>query len=335
MNLRRKYSLFSALTSSTYRNVDGTGWIPVNFTEISTGNPLSVLPVDPVNSASSEVYYTYTSSSTGLYELSALMESSKYNLGGPGDVVSTDGGKYPDIYEVGTNLTVLPVDRYPKLAAYWSFDEESGSTVYDESINGNNGILYGGYTWEPASYCIGGSCILFNGSSGYINVPESTSLKPLELTVDLWFQMGPSGWWSGAIMADQWNGGSEPAWYIGTHGPYASSTSPVPIDMTIGNETTEIAGDAIIAASYLNSNSSVWNNLALTFDGSTVRSYLNGVLINSASATIAYNGTDKLLISQDARTGSNYWPGLLDNIRVYNTALSTSQIQAIYNAEKP
>ena len=46
--------------SSTLRNVNNTGWIPVNFSGISSGSPFGALPIDPSDSSSSHLYYTYT-----------------------------------------------------------------------------------------------------------------------------------------------------------------------------------------------------------------------------------------------------------------------------------
>src|SRR4030067_479342 len=71
--------------SSTYRNTDGTGWIPVNFNSISYGNPLGSLPVDPINT-SSTAYYTYTPG--GSWEVTSLFESAKY-----APQMANDGGR--------------------------------------------------------------------------------------------------------------------------------------------------------------------------------------------------------------------------------------------------
>jgi prepilin-type N-terminal cleavage/methylation domain-containing protein len=63
--------------SSTYRNVNGTGWIPVNFTQMSSGAPLSSLPIDTTNSTSSNFYYCYVTNGTS-FEIVANPESQKY-----------------------------------------------------------------------------------------------------------------------------------------------------------------------------------------------------------------------------------------------------------------
>ena len=87
-------------SASTYqRNVDGNGWVPVNFTSISSGAPVGNLPVDPVNNVS--YYYAYAASSTLTFEIDAFMESAKYTTGANG-VIANDGGNNSSTYEVGT-----------------------------------------------------------------------------------------------------------------------------------------------------------------------------------------------------------------------------------------
>lgn len=90
--------------SSTYRASDGTGWVPLAFTEISSGNPLGNLPIDPSNQTSSGLYYTYETNGS-LYELTAKMESQKYQA-----LEGTDGGEYSDLYEKGTSLALAGMD---------------------------------------------------------------------------------------------------------------------------------------------------------------------------------------------------------------------------------
>ena len=82
---------YSCVTTTTLRNVNGTGWIPVDFTQASAKSPLSSLPTDPVNAASSGFFYTYTPGST-TFEVDAMMESKKYRYGGSVDVISGDEG---------------------------------------------------------------------------------------------------------------------------------------------------------------------------------------------------------------------------------------------------
>jgi type II secretory pathway pseudopilin PulG len=85
-------------------NTDGTGWIPINFNKLSFGRVLNKLPVDPLNN--STAYYTYVYDSlTNNFEINAILESSKNNIN-----LVNDGGDNNNIYEVGTRLTLSPVD---------------------------------------------------------------------------------------------------------------------------------------------------------------------------------------------------------------------------------
>jgi prepilin-type N-terminal cleavage/methylation domain-containing protein len=97
---------YASMVVVNSRAVDGTGWIPLAFSKISSGAPIGALPVDPTDSTSSPMYiYVYAATST-TYKLSTHMESFKYGNGGPSDVVSTDGGNATGSYEQGTNLSL-------------------------------------------------------------------------------------------------------------------------------------------------------------------------------------------------------------------------------------
>jgi len=83
-------------------NNNGNGWIPIAFTGMAGGAPLSRLPTDPVNS--DPYRYAYAASGTD-FELNANMESDYFTTKNP--VEANDGGNDPNLYEVGTNLTII------------------------------------------------------------------------------------------------------------------------------------------------------------------------------------------------------------------------------------
>lgn len=87
---------FHCAASSTQRKVDGTGWIPVNFTSISSGSPISQLPVDPINTSSTGLYYSYFPGS-GTFKLVSRPESQKY--------LSKSGGD-PYMFQTGNDLSL-------------------------------------------------------------------------------------------------------------------------------------------------------------------------------------------------------------------------------------
>ncbi len=107
----------STTTLSTSQAVSGTGWIPIDFTLISTGNPLSTLPVDPKPNPSGgdtpagwRAYILKGDGANAKFKLLANMESTYYSYAtpntGPGDVESKDGGVLTGIYEIGSDMSL-------------------------------------------------------------------------------------------------------------------------------------------------------------------------------------------------------------------------------------
>ena len=102
--------------------VDGTGWIPVNFNNITGGSPLSNLPLDPTNTALTTTptvanyMYRYIcqqgavdgTKPTPAFELAAVLESTKYAE--TDNLDTKDGGDNAAYYEVGTALTLGPTE---------------------------------------------------------------------------------------------------------------------------------------------------------------------------------------------------------------------------------
>jgi prepilin-type N-terminal cleavage/methylation domain-containing protein len=93
---------------------NGTGWIPINFNNISGGSPISNIPVDPINTialpssnvASTDLVYRYACSQSPVaYEIDAQLESTAYTV--TDNKRLSDGGNNPNLYETGTNLSIL------------------------------------------------------------------------------------------------------------------------------------------------------------------------------------------------------------------------------------
>ncbi|MEW6042043.1 MAG: type II secretion system protein [Elusimicrobiota bacterium] len=112
----------TSATTATLTN--GTGWIPVNLGAITGGSPISAMPIDPVNDLSTTtgsdtstaaavnngaLMYRYACKKAPLgFEVNARLESSTYGVGGEDDRATQDGGDNANLFEVGTDLTILP-----------------------------------------------------------------------------------------------------------------------------------------------------------------------------------------------------------------------------------
>ncbi|MFA6365394.1 MAG: type II secretion system protein [Candidatus Paceibacterota bacterium] len=95
-----------ACVTNATTTVDGNGWIPVTLTSISSGSPLSRLPLDPVNSTTYFYAYGCGGGNSALnFEIDATMESAKYTSTSTGVMRNADdGGNNANWYEVGNSL---------------------------------------------------------------------------------------------------------------------------------------------------------------------------------------------------------------------------------------
>ncbi|HLD61872.1 MAG TPA: prepilin-type N-terminal cleavage/methylation domain-containing protein [Patescibacteria group bacterium] len=115
-------SFMQLLAANVYKTGDGAGaglgWIPVDLGKISGGSPISNMPVDPTNNPASgtstlgvvtndALMYRYSCKKTNtVYELNTKLESTAYTT--DDNKASKDGGNNANLYEVGTDLTILP-----------------------------------------------------------------------------------------------------------------------------------------------------------------------------------------------------------------------------------
>jgi prepilin-type N-terminal cleavage/methylation domain-containing protein len=149
-------STYQCASSSTYRNVNGLSWIPINFTSSSVGSPIGSLPIDPINTTSSGYFYTYNTNGTQ-WETTMALESSKYAL-----TEASDGGPYADLYEQGTKLTLAPIDFYASSTAgpgnpvvyYNGSISASGTTTSTITFSGTAGeVINYALTSIPNGFC--------------------------------------------------------------------------------------------------------------------------------------------------------------------------------------
>jgi prepilin-type N-terminal cleavage/methylation domain-containing protein len=112
-------NLCNSPTTANLNKVNGSGWIPVPFTGLTGGSPISNLPIDPINSATATpsvtaLVYRYACQETGsgskpgkAFELNARLESAAYGPSGEEDKSARDGGDNDGLYEVGNSILLL------------------------------------------------------------------------------------------------------------------------------------------------------------------------------------------------------------------------------------
>ena len=114
-------------TNTAASSIAGTGWIKVNLGGITGGSPISNMPLDPTNDLSvttgtdistalvltnGALMYRYGCETNNLqFEVDARLESTAYGVGGDDDRASKDGGENAQLFEMGSNLTILNGDN--------------------------------------------------------------------------------------------------------------------------------------------------------------------------------------------------------------------------------
>ena len=208
------------------------------------------------------------------------------------------------------------------IVAWWRAEGDSTLDI----VGGNNGVFLG----EP-SFTTGkvGQAFNFDGNS-YVQVPDSDSLHFTNtMTVECWVNSSTA---SGEIVSKL-----GAAWFYqnaftlgfdpGTQTPHFGVNSQIP------------TGDYQISIGVHGTNAiptNQWVHLAATVDGTNVNLYVNGALAGSVPWTQGiFPGNQPLLIGSvlnGAGNPTSYANGQIDEVSLYNRALSQSEIAAIYNA---
>jgi hypothetical protein len=310
---------------SYYQKTDGTGWIPINFSSVTSGSPLGTLPIDPINTVSSRLYYTYTTNGSQ-YETTAVMESSEYKLGGTNDVISQDGGTLAGVYEKGTKLGLEPLDYGDaSLVGYWTFDEGTGTVAYDYSGNNATGS-WGGSDIHWTMGRIGSYAGQFAGTAGdYVRAAPIPSLNGSGKTVSAWVYHR-DGNQERVVGVFEGVGSAVPQYAL-----FINNSSALRVQLV--NSGGTFFGD--IYSSYSLS-VNAWHHIAVTYDGSHVIFHLDGVAeSHSLTGIIRTDVSPALYIGArgDLYSAEDF-NGLIDDVRIYNRALSTAEIQAMYRGGK-
>ena len=220
------------------------------------------------------------------------------------------------------------------LVGYWPFNGKDISwttgRVYDRSGNNNSGIITSlGTTSAPAAGAIG-QALSFNGSTSLITVPYSAVLAP---TAGVSF----GGWFKTTNKA------------LAQRIVSKTETGGYTLALNEGSNCTDLCALVRVGGAYhavtapLSSiTNNKWHHVMATYDGETSVMYLDGVQTGSnatPSGAIQYATTNPLCIGREPSGAAcdqftDLFNGALDEIRVYNRALSASEVKRLYNLGK-
>lgn len=222
--------------------------------------------------------------------------------------------------------------NHPNLVGFWTMDNISGATLFDETPNNNDGTITG------AVFDSGGiidGALLFDGINDEVNIPHSSSLNVGGLGNDysaaLWFRTTTS---SDLNMTSKF-------------GPAApASNSEMPFLISIGQGApgrvrVAYRGDDTVfrTINSVNSyNNDVWHFVSISRDQSTFKFTLRiddtEDILGPADVTASMANNTIITLGYLNNNGSKilYYPGKLDQYRIFNKAISASEHAELYNS---
>lgn len=203
----------------------------------------------------------------------------------------------------------------PSLVAAFGFDEASGTSALDASGNGHTGAVTGTLSRTTAGKF--GGALVFNGTSTKVTVPDAADLRLTSAaTLEAWVKPAQTSTkWRDVI-------------YKGDDNYYLEGSSVPGGRPAAGVKAAGVIREAFASGSLA---TSVWAHLALTYDGTAVRLYLNAVQVASTAATGAIaTSTNPLQIGGNSIYGQ-YFAGTIDEVRIYNVARTPAQLQSDMN----
>ncbi|HEX5922362.1 MAG TPA: LamG-like jellyroll fold domain-containing protein [Baekduia sp.] len=204
----------------------------------------------------------------------------------------------------------------PGLVAAYGFEEASGATVTDRSGTGNTGTITGATRTTTGKF---GSALSFNGSSNFVSVPDSTSLHlTTGMTLEAWVYQSINTDYRTVVIKEATGNLAYALYSASTYGTSAVHRP----SSWLGSD--DLGGVAALAAD-------TWKHLATTYDGTTWRLYVDGAQVASKPFTKAIpTSTGPLKIGGNALWGE-FFSGRIDEVRVYDHALTVAEIQADMN----
>ena len=218
---------------------------------------------------------------------------------------------------------ITPDQADSSLVGWWTFNDGTGANATDSSQYGNNGTLS-----SPSPTWVAGDgetdeshALSFDGSNDYVSIPSSNSINSIagtnqEVTVSVWINISastPINIWQPIVTMNNWS-----------------------LMMTADNLLTFTTSN-----SYYETNNGFpfkpdgkWHMITATFNGTTdsmIRIYQDGVLMRSYYGGALSSSSLNLFIGEGS--GNNSWEkfqGSMDDVRIYNRALSASDIAQLY-----
>ncbi|GCE09241.1 glutaminase domain-containing protein [Dictyobacter aurantiacus] len=222
------------------------------------------------------------------------------------------------------------MDTTAGLVGYWKFDDGSGSIAVDSSGAGNSGTLTGGPIWVSGRMS---DALSFNGSRAEVDINASVLDTSKDYTVAAWVQISNPNVWASAVTQD---GANVSGFYLQYTNPAIPDGGRFAFSLI---STDSAQSPTTRAISPFSPSTNVWYHLVGVHDtmAKQIKLYVNGTLVDTQSVGTAWNAQGETVIGRGKYNGGpvDFWPGLIDDVRLYNRVLSDADVFSLYHATPP
>jgi|GEM_PF-1015829 len=215
--------------------------------------------------------------------------------------------------EINRILQVEAAAPTTGLIAHWKFDETSGTIAADSSGNGRTGTLTNGPTWTAGKL---GNAVGLDGLNDYVAAGTSLDTPSLPFTLAAWVKPTSFADWNTIL---------------------AKRDSFAPTDMRFGWLIWNTTGVVVLQSSGGNSAIfayvpplNAWTHLVTVARSGGTDLYVNGVL-NETTNQFSLDSDAAALVRIGSADAQDFFAGTIDDVRVYNRALSTQEVLDVYN----
>jgi hypothetical protein len=225
--------------------------------------------------------------------------------------------------------------RTGQVQLHWALNEGSGTTVTDSSGKGHTGNISGA-TWTTPGYNGSGACLDFDGLGNYVaNNDVNTALNGLNgLSVCAWIRSDLDNTDKGFIIFETPIGNDSRDMRYDAAGGSGGGTNV----MKVGITATD--GEQKIESSSNVQKIGVWQHVAIVWaSGQNLRLYIDGVLNTPTYIEATRSGTltgyTTMIVGKGAKdtAADQGWDGLIDDVRIYDYALSQAEIAAVMSGQ--
>ncbi|MHB1162931.1 MAG: LamG domain-containing protein [Minisyncoccota bacterium] len=293
---------------------------------------------DNTNNFGNDPWYFMSRGGTTLFNAGKLDDVRIFNR-------ALSASEVTQMYNAGSgshvNVSLNPPNLANGLVGWWTFDGNNMlQNVADTSGQGNNGNLIG-YTSTTTTPGPVGQALSFNGSNQYVSITENGTTMDMPqgtgASVSVWFKT--TGLY-GPIFGGRTTGSTDGTVFSVYLGHNGAATNAGFIEALVRDSSDSANYVSLQSSAVVNDGK--WHLATLVRNGTNAYLYVDGVQNSTGSNTIngqlylnySAIGADRNWISSNFAVGKQYFPGTIDDVRIYNRALSAQEVKQLYNLSR-